>query len=237
MSGRRERTTAAAPGRLELLRWTAGLGAVSAEALARREGTSVPSARGRLTAAERDGSVRAWRLLRGQPTLYTVTSAGLRAAGLASLAAGRIGPGTALHAAACCEAAVSLEASFPSLSLLGEPALRRREADRGAPLAVLPGAGAKLAGGRAGMGAGTHRPDLLLVAARETGCRPVAVEVELTVKAPERIAAICRAWARSREVSGVLYLASPQALTAVERAIGAARAERRIVALPLDAFG
>jgi hypothetical protein len=221
----------AARARPELLRWTAGLGAVSAEALAAREQTSASSARGRLVAAERDGAMRAWRLLRGCPTLYTVTRGGLRAAGVVGLAPGRISPGTALHAAACCEAAVSLEAAFPALSLFGEPALRRREAERGVALAVQPGM--RLPDG----GARSHRPDLLLVGPEATGSGPVAVEVELTVKSPERLAAICLAWARSREVSGVLYLASAQALAPVRRAIASVGAESRIVALGLDAFG
>ncbi len=65
---------------------------------------------------------------------------------------------------------------------------------------------------------------------------PVAVEIELTVKAPRRLEAICRAWARSREVAGVLYLAPADVERALRRAIDKAQAAERIVILPLDAL-
>jgi hypothetical protein len=64
---------------------------------------------------------------------------------------------------------------------------------------------------------------------------PVAVEVELTVKAPRRLAEICRAWARCRCVAGVLYLAPPEVRRALERAIDQAQAGERIAVLGLDA--
>ncbi len=62
----------------------------------------------------------------------------------------------------------------------------------------------------------------------------VVVEVELSVKAPRRLAAICRAWARARHISGVYYLAAPAVARAVERAVAETRAEDRIVVLPID---
>lgn len=62
---------------------------------------------------------------------------------------------------------------------------------------------------------------------------PVAVEVELTVKAPPRLTAICRAWARCRLVDGVLYYAPPAVTRALQRAIDEAQAGDRVVALPL----
>jgi hypothetical protein len=82
-----------------------------------------------------------------------------------------------------------------------------------------------------------HRPDLVLLPRSEPARRPVAVEVELTIKAPRRLAAICRAWTRSRHVDGVLYLAPPAVERALVRAIGAARAGDCIVVVPLDSFG
>lgn len=220
--------------RRALLRWAAGLGAVTAEAVAARECASLPSARGRLAAAEREGTMRAWRPLRDRPTLYTVTRAGLRAAGAAGLAPARVSPGSALHAIACARAAASLAGAFPALSVLGEPELRRRERELGRPLAVVRG------GAPGAMPRRRHRPDLLLLDGRggsAAGASAVAVEVELTVKAPERLAAICLAWARSREVAGAVYLASPEALAAVQRAVAAAGAGGRIAAVALDALG
>jgi hypothetical protein len=80
-----------------------------------------------------------------------------------------------------------------------------------------------------------HRPDLVLWPV-EDGAAPVAVEVELTVKASERLERICRAWARARCVAGVLYVASPNAERALARAIERVRGRERIVVLPLAAL-
>ena len=77
---------------------------------------------------------------------------------------------------------------------------------------------------------GRPRP---LAATHEHGGGPVAVEVELTIKAPPRLAAICRAWARCPLVDGVLYYAPPPVSRAVQRAIDAAQAGDRVVVLPL----
>ena len=60
------------------------------------------------------------------------------------------------------------------------------------------------------------------------------VEVELSIKAPRRLAAICRAWARARHINGVYYLAPPPVARAVARAIAETRSEDRIVVLPID---
>lgn len=212
--------------RRELLLVLVELGALTAEALASLLGAGVPSVRGRLAATERAGLTRSWRLLRDAPTLHTATARGVRAAGLSGLRPVRIGPGSAAHATAMATAAAGLARAFPDVKVMGEPAIRSRERERGAPTARLAGRN------------GGHRPDLLLMPAQ--GCReslPVAIEVELTVKAPERLAAICVAWARSRQVSGTIYLASPAVLGALSRAIAKAGAEDRVVALALDAFG
>jgi hypothetical protein len=64
---------------------------------------------------------------------------------------------------------------------------------------------------------------------------PVAVEVELTVKAPQRLAEICRAWARCRCVAGVIYLGPPEVRRALQRAIDQVEAGERIAVLGLDA--
>jgi hypothetical protein len=227
MSAARRTNTPA--GRRELLAWAAGLGAVTAEALAAGRSIPLASARARLAAAVRAGEMRAWRPLRDEPTLYTLTRAGLRAADVAGVSPAAVNPGGVRHAVVCCAAAVSLACAFPDRTVLGEPALRRLERERGRPFAVLDG---RL---RAGGARAAHRPDLLLLAPLHEE-QPVAVEVELTVKAPQRLAAICRAWARSREVSGVLYLAADEVLGPLGRALDAVRAGERVVMLPLDAI-
>ena len=76
--------------RTALVSWAAGLGAVTAEALALRLQVSVPSARARLLAAERAGLLARHRPLVDRPALYTVTRAGLRAVAARGLEPGRV---------------------------------------------------------------------------------------------------------------------------------------------------
>jgi hypothetical protein len=205
------------------------MGAVTAEAVALRQRTTVAAARSRLVAAAGDGLLSGRRPLVGQPTLYAITRAGVDAAGLRGLGPCRVSASNALHLIVCARAAVALELSYPDHRLLGERELRRLEAENGAPVAS-----ARLPRGPAGTPA-LHRPDLVLLPANGDR-RPVAVEVELTVKAPRRLAGICSAWARSRDVAGVLYLAPPDVRRALARAIAKAHAGERIVVAPLDAL-
>jgi hypothetical protein len=102
---RRER---AADRRLALLRWAAGVGAVTGAALAEREQSGLASARARLRSAGEAGLLRRCQELRGEPALYVVTRAGLRACGLAGPVPAAVGPGGARHAAACAWAAAVL---------------------------------------------------------------------------------------------------------------------------------
>lgn len=216
-------------GRLALVRWAAELGAVTADALAEREGISVASARSRLQAAGRAGLLDAERPLRERPTLYTITRSGLRVCGLRGLRPTRVAASNAAHLMACAEVAASLERRFGDHRVMGEPALRAAERERSAALASAKMPGAGWAGPR------LHRPDLVLWPAVRLEGLPVAVEVELTVKAPHRLLEICRAWARCRCVAGVVYLAAPAVEPALARAIDRARAAERVVAVPLAA--
>jgi hypothetical protein len=217
-----------APARLALLDWTARMGAVTAEALARREQMSVTSARARLLAAERAGQLSRRRPLTGQPALYSVTRAGLRAAGIRGLEPCRVSPANALHAIVCAEVAVALERAYPDEEVLGERELRREEQECSSALAsaVLGTA----VDGRPLL----HRPDLVLRS--RAGALPLAVEVELTVKSPRRLLSICRAWARSRSVAGVLYVVPPEVQRPLRRAIAGAAAGERIVLVALAAL-
>jgi hypothetical protein len=197
-----------------MLSWAAGLGAVTAEsAVDCGIAASLASARGRLAAAVRDGSMRRSAPLRDAPALYTVTRKGLRAAGEAGLKPSRVSAASARHAVACCEVAAALAAVYPDRLVLGEPAVRRLERQLGRSLSG-------------------HRPDLLLVDRRAP--KLVAVEVELTVKAPERLLAICRGWARSRAVAGTIYVAAEPVLAPLTRAIESLGAEDRIALLPIS---
>jgi hypothetical protein len=222
--------TVPSPERAAILQWTARLGAVTAEAVAHRHGVSVASARARLRGAERARLVVRRRPLVGQPALYTVTRAGMRASGLQGLDPCRVSASNALHAIECARAAAALERCYPDHRVLGERELRAEERQSGAPLAsarIDPGIYHEQP---------LHRPDLVLWPRGADAGLPVPVEVELTVKAPQRLANICRSWARCRSVAGVLYLAAPEVHAALKRAIERADASKRVVVVPLDAL-
>ena len=215
---------------IAILRWTARVGAVTAEALAHLQGTSVRSARARLSAAARKRLLARHRLLVDRPALYTVTHAGIRVAGLSGLGPGRVSAANSLHTAACANVAAALQRCYPEQRIFGERELRREERRRNACLAS---ATLRYANGDRPF---LHRPDLVLQPLSSDRAAPIAVEVELTIKAPRRLEQICRAWARSRNVSGVLYLAPPDVERALHRAIAKAHAEERIVVVPLAAL-
>jgi hypothetical protein len=218
------------PERIELLRWTARMGTITDVALADREKTAVASARGRLLAAERAGLLSRHCPLAGQPALYTVTRAGLRVSGLRGLEPCRVSGANAHHLVECARVAAALERCYPDHRVLGERELRRDERERATRLASAR-LGAAPGGGRL-----LHRPDLVLWPEESPVGLPVAVEVELTIKAPRRLVEICRAWARCRCVVGVLYLAPPEVEQALGRAIERVQAQERVVVVPLDAL-
>ena len=247
-----------------IVQWVARMGAVSAQALAVREETTPASASGRLAALKRRRWLSARRVLEGGPTLYTVTAAGMRASCLRGLDPCRLTNSNAAHLATCAEVAAQLERRYPDHRVLGERELRRDERERGEVLASARLAGISADGGPKlhrpdlvlwpqespgsergdGDGAGDREPESELgreldrewEPEPESEQLPVAVEVELTVKGPERLTGICLAWARCRTVAGVLYLAPPEVQRALRRAIVRAQAQEQVVVLGLDAL-
>lgn len=207
--------------RLEIVRWTAQMGAVTAEALAHREQASVASARARLLVAVREELLLRAQPLLGRPALFSATRAGMRLAGVSGLQPARISAANARHAIACAGAAAALERAYPDHRVMGERELRRDEHERSAALAS-----ARLGGVPDGTTL-LHRPDLVLWPPAPRAL-PIAVEVELTIKAPRRLASICRAWARCACVAGVIYIAPAEVRGALERAISDAQASERI---------
>jgi hypothetical protein len=217
----------AIPGRqMVTVEWVARMGAVTAEALAVRDGRTTGSARACLLAAARAGLVLRERPLSEEAALFTATRAGLRAVGLDAVDPVRVSPATARHSIVCARVAAALERLYPDHVVIGERELRGCRSSEPVACARLSGAG----GGASAL----HRPDLALCPSG--AALPIAVEVELTVKAPQRLRAICRGWARSRSVAGVLYLAAPQVRAPLARAIAAARAEQAIAVVELEAF-
>lgn len=216
-----------APELVAILRWTASVGAITADALAHRLDVGVASAHGRLNSATRKAVLERHRLLAHAPALYTVTPAGLRAAGIGDFGICRVSAGNALHTLLCAHAAAELQRRYPDQRVVGEHELRCEERRSAGALAS---AVMRARGPRDSL---LHRPDLVLWPATAESARPLAVEIELTVKAPRRLEDICRAWARSRDVSGVVYFAPSHVERAVLRAIDRAQAARRIAVLPL----
>jgi hypothetical protein len=212
---------------IDLLSWAASLGAVTAEALALRLDITPASARARLSVARRRGLMAKERPLVDAPALFTLTRAGLRACDAHGIDPCRVSAGGARHLSVCAIAAAALEHCYPDHWLIGERELRRNERDVGRPLAsaILGSAGPDARR--------SHHPDLVLLPKTEDGL-PVAVEIELTVKAPRRLTEICRAWARCRSVAGVLYLAPDQVERALKRAVDQACAGEQIVVVPLQ---
>jgi hypothetical protein len=218
------------PEQIELVRWAGSLGAISAPALAYRSGVSVASARARLNAVEHRRWLERSRPLAGWPALYTATCAGLRAAGLPNVTPARVSPASAMHFLACAAVAAAHEHCHPDHTVLGERELRGREREQG-----WLRASADLGVGGRGEPA-RHRCDLVLAPGSPADGLPVAVEVELTIKAPARLATICLAWARCRHLAGVIYVAPADVARAVRRAAQRANAQERIAVVELDAL-
>lgn len=223
--------------RAAVLHWVASIGAVTAEALAEIQRCGIASARAQLAAAERARLLRGRRPLAAVAPLYTITRTGLRACGLRGLEPCRVSAANALHLSTCARAAAHLAGAYPDRRVAGECELRRDERARGRPLAS-----ACLRVGPDGQQL-LHRPDLVLWPAGPSGTvdagssqLPVAVEVELTVKAPRRLLEICRAWARCRIVDGVIYLATPGVERALARALESVQAGGHVVVVPLSAL-
>jgi hypothetical protein len=205
--------------------WIGRLGAADAEHVMARFAMGRSWAYARLSRLVKDGLLEQRTLLYRQPGLYLATADGLRWQGLGRLGVYRVSPGGFQHAQEVATAAVSLYHALPGWEMLSEREIRVRESDRGELIASA--RLGELPGGRPAL----HRPDLALVSPQGN---VVVVEVELSIKAPRRLAAICRAWARARHISGVYYLAAPAVARAVERAIAETRSEDRIVVLPID---
>jgi hypothetical protein len=209
----------------EIVGWIGRMGAAGAEHVMGRFDMGRSWAYARLSRLVKDGLLEQRILLYRQPGLYLATADGLRWQGLQRLGVYKVSPGGFQHAQEVANAAVSLHRVLPAWEILSEREIRIQESDQdeliaSAKLGELPG-------GRPGL----HRPDLALIS---PDGNVVAIEVELSVKAPRRLAAICRAWVRARHISAVYYIAPPAVARAVERAIVETRTEGLIVVLPID---
>jgi hypothetical protein len=150
-------------------------------------------------------------LLRSEPSLLHATRDGLRYAKLAMPVAA-ISPGTVDHWLRCVTAALDLGECYGHDRVLTERDIVSREVIEDRLVGRIP-FGRVLAHGNQRF----HRPDLIV--ATEEGL--IAIEVELTPKAPGRLAALLRAWRMAvgtKKFSEVHYLCEPgQTRRLVER--------------------
>jgi hypothetical protein len=209
----------------EIVGWIGRIGAAGAEHVMGRFTMRQSWAYARLSRLVWDGLLEQKTLLYRKPGLYIATAHGLGSAGLEQLGLYRVSSGGFEHAQEVASAAVALHAGLPGWELLSERELRVEEGDR--PELVASARLGELPGGRPAL----HRPDLALISPEG---RTLAVEIELSIKAPRRLGAICRAWARARHVSHVYYLADAAPARAVSRAIAETRAGDRITVFPLQ---
>jgi len=157
--------------------------------------------------------------LPGDPTLLCATRQGIAYAGL-GLPPATVTPGAVDHWLACADTALWAERRWGRDAVMSERELRFAELGAAKPIAsAIVG---EVPDGRPML----HRPDLVV---RGDG-RTIAIEVELTPKAPRRLEHIVRCWRRAGYVEKVLYMV-PAGPTqrAVERAVAATHAHERVI--------
>ena len=232
-----------------LIAWITGYGAVTPEALAEREQVTAALASERLDEAVQRGSLKRESVLFGYSALYTVTSAGRALArkyahlGEYAYPKGLRTPVVSIketrHMIACCGVRAALECRYPDHRVLGELELCRDEREQKRRLASVEirGTGRRR----------SHSPDMVIwppdapaspdapdtpttLQTPPPPMLPVAVEVELTLKAKAELIANCRAWARCRYVEAVIYFAETRSIEEkLLDAIEECKGEERIV--------
>lgn len=211
----------------ELVAWIARMGAVGIEHVQERFGVCRSVAYALLARVVEAELIERVATLDGDPTLLRATAQGIAYAGL-GLAPAKVAPGQVDHWLACADVALWAERRWGAESLMSERELRFAELGALTPIAsAIVG---ELPGGRPML----HRPDLIV---RHDG-RTMAIEVELTPKAPRRLEQIMRSWRRARHVDRVLYLcpAGPTC-RAVERAVATTHAQERVSVRELGRVG
>jgi hypothetical protein len=193
---------------VEVLGFIARFGLVPREAVAAWAGTarSVTFARERRlrSAALIEVGSEFW----GAERLIVPTAAGLRLSGYRHLGAARVSGASATHEARVARLAAQMERA--GARLLSEREVMACEREEGRRLYSL-----KIEGGRR-----LHRCDL--IAAVGNSGPPEAIEVELSLKGPERLDLILRSWRRAvaeGRFCGVVYHCSPRVIAGVSRAV------------------
>lgn len=206
---------------LEIVTWVARMGAVTIEQVRTRFVLGRTVAYRRVAACAEAGLLERVDLLRGQPALIRASRRGLRFSGT-GLGTAQAPPELVGHWIACADVALLLEAEFGRDGIRSEREIRAIERELGRRVAS-----ASL--GDTGEGERFHRADLAVL----RGDSVIAVEVELTPKAPRRLEQIVRAWRRERSIESIRYYVPEGATSrAVERAIARTHAEERVRMIP-----
>jgi hypothetical protein len=212
------------PGRdrdLELVRYVGRHGVVRIGQVMVAMGAGRTVTYDRVAACVEAGLLERLELVRSEPGLLRATRDGLRYAGL-GLPLATITPGAVDHWLRCASTAQLLGERFGHDRVLTEREVVLAEQIEERPIASaevghLPNGAPRM-----------HRADLAVLADAGT----IAVEVELTPKAPRRLQALMRAWRGaigSRVVAEVQYHCAPgQTRKAVERAVAKVYAEKFI---------
>jgi hypothetical protein len=195
----------------ELLLYVAIQGVVAIDHVMSVLGVARTGAYRRVAHCAEAGLIERLELLRSEPSLLRVTRKGLRYLGLDRLPVAEVTAATAPHWLRCASVARHLsETEDPGDEIWSERDIRLAESGGEGPIAS-----ARL-GERSFGGPRHHRPDLAILRGHET----VAVEVELSLKAPRRLQAILRGWRRAGWVQEVRYYCAPGPVTrGLERAV------------------
>jgi hypothetical protein len=154
-----------------------------------------------------------FQLLHLGPSLLRATRRGLRYAGL-GLSPVVVSPGSVHHRLRCTSTAQLLAYEFDPTQILSERELIQAERIEGKPIVS-----ARLPKSR------LHRPDLAVLNDDQT----IAVELELSPKAPRRLAALIEAWKKAAWVDEVRYYCEPgPTRRGIERTIERADASDRV---------
>jgi ParB-like chromosome segregation protein Spo0J len=225
--------------RARSLAWATALGAITAEALAERDGLSTAMAQKCLDEAVSLGFMERHSVLVGYSALYRPTSAGRRLAGKHAGTGGYTYPKQlgqacvsireARHMIACVSAVAALERRYPGHRVIGERELHRDERSQGRRLGSV-----DIPSGETR----SHFPDIVIWGPSVPGeppPLPIAVEVELTPKGRKRRTAICRAWIDARHIQIVHYYAeTPYVEKGLLDTIEELKAQDMIVVKPLS---
>lgn len=202
----------------ELVRFVGRHGAVAIEHVMAATGVGRTMAYRRVAACVERGLLERLDLVRAEPSLLRATRQGLRYAGL-GLDVARISPGSVNHWLCCASTALALGDEFGQHAVVTEREIRLHEQIEGKPIAS-----ARI-GEQSDGEPRLHRPDLAV----SIDGRLIAIEVELTPKAPRRLVGLIRAWRRARWVAETRYYCAPGATRrGVEKAVRSARAEERV---------